>query len=243
VKHNIIPALVHLAEPIEKLKPLPGNPHRGDVEASMAVLAKFGQHRPVVAQGNSEDGGISLVGNTMTEAAKRLGWTHIAVAWHEESDADAMARALSDNRLAELGVDDASLMAQAYERVNMDDHFEVFEALGLDDFELAALSEHNVRDRETGYIPPTLIDRSEQPQPQAEEPQFPESDDAPSIPEPPAPKPERKAVVQYTLVFDDVIQQKRWNEFVRWLRSDPVYADDETTAAKLMAFLEDKAPF
>lgn len=238
MKHNIIPALEHMAEPIEKLKPLPGNPHKGDVEASMAVLRQFGQHRPVVAQGSSEKGGVSLVGNTMTEAARRLGWTHVAVAWHEESDSEAWARALSDNRLAELGVDDATLMVEAYERVNLDDHFEVFEALGLDDFELATMTESVSRERESGYIAPTLIDRP------TVEPSFPsDPEDVTSAPAPQEPKEPKKAVVQYTLVFDDVIQQKRWNEFVRWLRSDPEVAEYETTAAKLLAFLEEKAPF
>ena len=46
-----------------------------------------------------------------------------------------------------------------------------------------------------------------------------------------------KAVVQYTLVFDDPAQQKDWYEFIRWLRSQPAY-DGETTAEKLMSFVE-----
>ena len=46
-----------------------------------------------------------------------------------------------------------------------------------------------------------------------------------------------KAVVQYTLVFDDHAQQKDWYEFIRWLRSQPAY-DGETTAEKLMSFVE-----
>ena len=46
-----------------------------------------------------------------------------------------------------------------------------------------------------------------------------------------------RAVVQYTLVFDDPEQQKRWYQFVRWLRMASAYEGD-TTAEKIMAFLD-----
>jgi hypothetical protein len=46
-----------------------------------------------------------------------------------------------------------------------------------------------------------------------------------------------QAVVQYTLVFDNPDQQKRWYDFVRWLRNDPGY-DGDTTAEKIMSFID-----
>lgn len=45
-----------------------------------------------------------------------------------------------------------------------------------------------------------------------------------------------RAVVQYTLVFDNTEQQARWYEFIKWLRSDPAIAGT-TTAEKLIDFI------
>src|SRR6478735_1092603 len=253
MNHNIIPSLTHLAEPIEKLKPLPGNPHKGAVEEMKVVLAEFGQHRPVVAQGTSEEGGFSLVGNTMTSAAKALGWTHIAVAWVQEDNARAMARALSDNHVATLGVDDPRLMNQALElALTEEEHYVLFEGIGIDDFELAALAEASTRERESGYLPPVLLDRPSNPVVEGDTPAPDRRGEGglPGSPLPGAPpagerpeRPERRAVVQYSLVFDDNDQQKRWHDFIRHLRSDAEVTDYDTTSAKLMAWLEARADF
>jgi hypothetical protein len=51
-----------------------------------------------------------------------------------------------------------------------------------------------------------------------------------------------KAVVQYNLVFDEPDQQRRWYDFMRWLRSDPG-TDGDTTAERLMNFLESHVDF
>jgi len=39
------------------------------------------------------------------------------------------------------------------------------------------------------------------------------------------------------LVFDDPEQQRRWYDFIRWLRNDPGY-DGSTTAEKIMSFID-----
>ena len=46
-----------------------------------------------------------------------------------------------------------------------------------------------------------------------------------------------RAVVQYTIVFDDPDQQKRWYNFVRWLRNNPGY-DGTTTGQKILSFID-----
>ncbi len=51
-----------------------------------------------------------------------------------------------------------------------------------------------------------------------------------------------KAVVQYTLVFDDSTQQRDWYDFIRYIRNDPGYIGD-TTAAKLVDFIRSHADF
>lgn len=45
-----------------------------------------------------------------------------------------------------------------------------------------------------------------------------------------------QAVVQYTLVFDNHEQQRRWYEFIKWLRNDAAIVGT-TTAEKLMDFI------
>jgi hypothetical protein len=50
------------------------------------------------------------------------------------------------------------------------------------------------------------------------------------------------AIVQYMLVFDDAAQQRKWYDFLRWLRSDPG-TDGETTAERLLHFLDSHANY
>lgn len=98
----IIADLQHLARPITDLKPLPGNPRRGDVEAVMRSYDQFGQRKPIVARPD----GTVIAGNHQLEAAKRLGWSEIAVVTVDDDDLTAKAYALADNRTAHLGTYD-----------------------------------------------------------------------------------------------------------------------------------------
>ncbi len=96
-----------LAQPIESLKSLPGNPRRGNVEAVMRSYQAFGQRKPVVAR---RDGTV-IAGNHQLEAAKRLGWPELAVVFVDDDDTTAQAFALADNRTADLGdYDQVALM-------------------------------------------------------------------------------------------------------------------------------------
>lgn len=107
-KIQIAPDLQPLAVPIGELKPLPGNPRRGDVEAVMRSYEKFGQRKPIVAR---RDGTI-IAGNHQLEAARRLGWTEIAIVRVDDDDQTAKAYALADNRVGELGgYDDGALLS------------------------------------------------------------------------------------------------------------------------------------
>lgn len=109
---NIAPALAPLATPIDDLELLPGNPRIGDVDAVAASYRRFGQRKPIVARRGPDGRGVVLAGNHQLQAARQLGWTHIAVVWVDDDDATASAYALADNRTAELGsYDDAALAA------------------------------------------------------------------------------------------------------------------------------------
>lgn len=107
MKHGIDPQLVHMAVPIADLTPDPRNARLHDernIKSVMASYAKHGQRKPIVVQLKSDDGTKNVIraGNGQTEAARRLGWDHIAAIVIDESDVDAIAYALRDNRTAEL---------------------------------------------------------------------------------------------------------------------------------------------
>jgi DNA modification methylase len=118
-----------LAQPINLLKLLPGNPRRGDVEAVMRSYDRFGQRKPIVAR---RDGTV-IAGNHQLQAAQRLGWSHIAVVWTDDDDLTAKAFALADNRTADLGAyDDADLRA-LIESVAIDPELLAAASYSLDD--------------------------------------------------------------------------------------------------------------
>lgn len=245
MNHNIIPALEHLAVPIDSLKTLPGNPQEGDESAHKAVLEEFGQHRVAVVKAD----GTILVGNHMVRFAKELGWTHVAAVVVDDDDAKAKARAISDNRVAELSkTNEAKLSAFMPDLVDV--YYPVFDALGWDEMELASLSETVVyAPEDRGYTPPVMVPRetvSAQREEGGEERLVaPKGLDEKDLVARGAGDSDekRRAVINYNLVFDDADQQQHWYRFVRWLRSDPLFGDVDTTAAKLLMFVDAHADF
>jgi hypothetical protein len=106
--HDISKDLVRLAQPVAELKLLPGNPRRGNIDAVAKSLERFGQRKPVTV---TADGTVTA-GNHTLQAARQLGWTHIAVVTEDDDDRTAKAWALADNRIGDLGeYDDADLLA------------------------------------------------------------------------------------------------------------------------------------
>lgn len=102
-----------LAVAIEELKIDPQNARTHDeanIEAIAASLKEYGQLKPVV--GNRRNGQL-LAGNGTLEAARRLGWTHLAVVWGEYDDQSQRGFSIADNRTAELaGWNDELLLEQ-----------------------------------------------------------------------------------------------------------------------------------
>jgi Predicted transcriptional regulators len=134
---NIIPDLKRLSFPVERLRPLPGNPRRGDVESVARSYSRFGQRKPIVARREGEDATV-IAGNHQLAAAKELGWTHLAVVWVDDDEVTAKAFALADNRTSDLGTyDDSDLLAmlQSIER----DEPELLAAASYSEDDLAAL--------------------------------------------------------------------------------------------------------
>lgn len=255
--HDSLSALI---VDIDSLTPLEGNPRVGDVDAIAASLDEFGQLKPIVIRSNGDGTATIIAGNHTMQAAKRLGWNKIAAVDISEMDEkQAVTFALADNRINELGSTNAALLHEAIASV-IEDYGDFFDTLGWDEFEMAAMDEQYdyysaSENRETGYVAPVMIPRADREPPSA--PQTMEKKTEPSHIVAPEMTDNKeaitrgatsigqagaKAVVQYTLVFDTADQQRRWYDFVRWLRSDPG-TDGNTTAERLLYFLDAHANF
>jgi ParB-like chromosome segregation protein Spo0J len=111
----IAPALTPLAVPLASLNPDPANARRHDrknIDAIKASLARWGQRAPLVVQ---RDGMIVRAGNGRLEAMKELGWTEAACLVVDDSEIEAVAFAIADNRTAELADWDDDALARLLE--------------------------------------------------------------------------------------------------------------------------------
>lgn len=99
-----------LAVPIGELKPAAKNARTHgdqDVRATMTSLERYGQRTPIVV--NRRNGQIEA-GHGRLKAAKKLGWTHLAVVWVEDDPATQHGYAIADNRTGELAGWDQALL-------------------------------------------------------------------------------------------------------------------------------------
>lgn len=129
----IIESLKHLAVDITTLVPLAGNPRRGNVAAVAASLQQFGQRKPIVVR---QTDNTVVAGNHTLQAALSLGWTHIAAAFVDDTEQQAIAYALADNRTAELGGYDMSDLAALVSSI---DDQTLLTAAGYSNEDVAAL--------------------------------------------------------------------------------------------------------
>lgn len=268
MEHKIHESIQHLAVPLDSLRTLDGNPRIGNIDAICASYDEFGQVKPIVVRPNDDGTSTVIAGNHQFQAAQRLGWSHIAVVPMEVDDARALAFAIADNRTNELGHTDDSLLADALGQI-IDDYGDLLEDLEWDEFELAMLdlSTETQAIATPGVYEQPVIQMIEPEEPVAPAPppqqsadqivvtrdsegevrlEAPKSADTTSLVTQGATSAgvsgSTKAVVQYSLVFDSPEQQRRWYDFLRWLRSD-AGVDGDTTAEKLMDFLEQHADF
>ena len=254
---KISPDLESLALDIDSLVPLQKNPRRGNVDAIMASYAEFGQMKPIVVKPNDDGTYTVIAGNHQLEAAKKLGWRKIAAVQMIVDNERAVAFALADNRTMELGHTDQGELGEIVLDL-WDGYPELFENLGWDEFEIAAIEESQIISSAIspisgGYIPPVI----QEPPPPINI-NIEESEDgvkrivagndvdhgrvAVSGSTIVSPGSSPQAVVQYTIVFDNPDQQRRWYEFIKWLRNDPG-TDGNTTAEKLINFLDSVANY
>jgi len=130
---HIAPQLRALVVPIDSVELHPRNPRRGDVAAVAASLQRFGLQKPVVVQRST---GYVVAGNHVVRAAISLGWTEIAANVEDLDDAEAIAFMISDNRTADLGGYDDTLLAAILAEQQAEDNLA---ATGYDADDVAAL--------------------------------------------------------------------------------------------------------
>jgi DNA modification methylase len=114
---HIAEALRPLAVPCSSLNFDPDNARlhpEKNIEAIVKSLAEFGQDQPLVVQ---RQGMIVRKGNGRLLAARRLGWQWIAALVVDEDDVAAAARAIADNRTAELATWDEEKLARLLQSI------------------------------------------------------------------------------------------------------------------------------
>ena len=132
---HIAEALRALAVPIGSVNPDAANARRHperNLDAIVASLSRFGQRAPIVVQ---KQGMIVRAGNGRLEAAKKLGWTHIAAVIVDESSVDATAFAIADNRTSDLAEWDDETLASLLDTLPA----ELRDAAGYSEGELGSL--------------------------------------------------------------------------------------------------------
>ncbi|MCC6426297.1 MAG: DNA modification methylase [Phycisphaerales bacterium] len=128
------PDLRRLLVPIDQISADPANLRKhGDrsIEAVVASYRRFGQQKPIVV----DKAGVTIAGAGQLEAARRLGWTHIAAVRSELAGVDRVGYAIADNRTAELSTWDD----EALSRIAGDLPAAVLDAAGFTTEELAAI--------------------------------------------------------------------------------------------------------
>lgn len=207
--------LIPLAVPIDNLSQLPGNYRRHDIDKIKKALVRYKQRKPVTVQRASIDPngfgiGIITAGNGTWQAAKELGWTHIAATFYDESDESALGWALTDNRTHDLGSDNEELLSEALKRLENDSEL------------LAAI----------GYAPSDLAELADRVTPKRPEPgDEDETQEGGGNPQ----RPPGNPVVQYQIIFSSEEQQQVWFKFVRFLKRT---IDGDTVSDRLTEFLE-----
>lgn len=257
---NIHESLKSMVFPLNQLTHLQDNPRKGNVEAIIASYAEFGQIKPIVAKMNKDGSATIIAGNHQVMAAKELGWDEIAVVFLDADDKRAIAYALADNRTVELGHTDNDMLQKLLTEVSSD-YGDLWAGLGWDEFEIAAMDERAIiraHDEliESTYLAPMIIpiETIEPSEMQKHISSLSKTDDdgenklmAPNSVDHgdvavrgsgvAVPGSQPQAIVSVQVVFDSPEQQRRWYDFIRWLRNDPEI-DGTTTAERLINFID-----
>lgn len=124
MKPKILKSLASLVVDIGDVELDPRNarshPDR-NIESIKRSLQRFGQRKPIVLQKRKKGKPRVIAGNGMLTAARDLGWTRIAAVMVEESDRNAEAFAIADNRTGELSTWDKDVLAELIAELRKED--------------------------------------------------------------------------------------------------------------------------
>jgi DNA modification methylase len=122
------PDLCHIAEPLRPLAvpcsdlmPDPANARRHpepNLAALQGSLRVYGQRKPVVV--NRRTGAIEA-GNGTLQAARSLGWSHLAAVYVDDDPMTAAGFSIADNRTAELAEWDREALDKLLSEIQTDD--------------------------------------------------------------------------------------------------------------------------
>jgi DNA modification methylase len=107
--------------PCSQLTPDPANARRHpepNLEALKASLRAYGQRKPVVVNRRTE---AVEAGNATLQAARDLGWPHLAVVSVDDDPVTAAGFSIADNRTAELAEWDRDALGQLLSQIKADD--------------------------------------------------------------------------------------------------------------------------
>ncbi len=134
---HIAEQLRPLALPLEELAKDPANARRHperNLESIVTSLRLYGQRKPVVVR---KSGMVVEAGNGTVEAARRLGWTHVAAVVVDDDPITATGFSIADNRSAELAEWDEEALSRLLRELRTEEVDLV--ALGWTDDELKEL--------------------------------------------------------------------------------------------------------
>lgn len=228
---NIAEDLHPFAVPIDSIDFMDKNPRTHSDEGQEAIqksLARFGQVKPVVL---ASDARTVIAGNGTLQAARALGWTHIAVVKTRLEGGEAKAYAIADNRTTDLSAFDMDVVEDILKELDDDD---LLDATGfLDDFDDED-DDESPESPETAGPPETVqpgqmnvslnqtgVQRSEG-----------ETEDEGSTTEA-----TRSQTYRYNIVFENLSQQEQFYDWMRQLKGR--YPDLDSAAARLLAFAEE----
>jgi len=132
---NICKGLATLAIDLKELNLDPANARKHgerNLDAIKTSLTKYSQRQPVVVQKN---GMVVRAGNARVEAARALGWTHVAALVIDEDDLTATLYGLMDNKSAELAEWDNDVLFSVFSALTAEDAFDI-DATGFFDHEI-----------------------------------------------------------------------------------------------------------
>lgn len=148
------PGLEGLLVEIGRLDNATKNPRRGNIEAVMRSYETFGQRKPLVVKRGENGRGTVLAGNHQLEAARQLGWTHVAVVWVDDDEQTAKAFALADNRTHDMGTYDVDALLELIDALNGE--AELLAAIAFDEEALADLAIKQAENQQDGEAPVDL---------------------------------------------------------------------------------------